>query len=57
MKPYSITTTANINDLPNEDGNYSYTIMKVDDTDIEPVTIWAVSFNEARDIFIKTFLK
>jgi hypothetical protein len=57
MKPYSITTTANINDLPNEDGNYSYTIMKVDDTDIEPVTIWAVSFNEATDIFIKTFLK
>jgi hypothetical protein len=57
MKPYSITTTANINDLPNEDGNYSYTIMKVDDTDIEPVTIWAVSFEEVRQIYFNNLNK
>lgn len=57
MNTNSITTTGNMNDLPNEDGNYEYTIIKVGNKDIEPITIWAVSFSEATDIFIKTFLK
>ena len=51
----SITTTANLNDLPNEDGKYPYTIIKVGDKEIEPVTIWAVSFDEARKTYLDSF--
>ena len=53
----SITTTANLNDLPNEDGKYPYTIIKVGDKEIEPVTIWAVSFEEVRQIYFNNLNK
>jgi hypothetical protein len=57
MNTNSIYITGNMNDLPNEDGNYPYTIIKVGDKDIEPVTIWAVSFNEVRQIYFNNLNK
>jgi hypothetical protein len=57
MNAYSITTTGNMNDLPNEDGNYEYTVIKVNNKYIEPVTIWAVSFNEVRQIYFNNLNK
>jgi hypothetical protein len=57
MNTNSITTTGNMNDLPNEDGNYAYTIIKVGDKDIEPITIWAVSFEEVRQIYFNNLNK
>ena len=57
MNAYSITTTGNMNDLPNEDGNYEYTVIKVNNKDIEPVIIWAVSFEEVRQIYFNNLNK
>jgi hypothetical protein len=55
MSSYSITSTWNINDLPNENGEYPYTIIKVGDKDITPTTVWAVSVNEAYSIFLQNY--
>ncbi len=57
MKPYSITSISNINDLPNEKGEYQYTIVKVDDNDVTPTIIWAVSFKDATAIYLSNLNK
>jgi hypothetical protein len=57
MNAYSIYITGNMNDLPNEDGNYPYTILKVNNKDIQPLTIWAVSFEEVRQIYFNNLNK
>jgi len=54
---YSITSTANMNDLPNEDGKYPYTITHIGNIEIEPIIVWAVSFNEAHEIYFNSISK
>jgi hypothetical protein len=50
MKLYSITQSFNINDLPNEDGKYPHTIIKIDNKDIEPFIVWADNVKEAIEL-------
>jgi hypothetical protein len=57
MSYYSITQSFNINDLPNEDGKYPHTIIKIGDKDIEPFIVWAENVNEARELAIKQLEK
>lgn len=52
MNTNSITQSFNINDLPNEDGKYPHTIMKIGDKDIEPFIVWAENVNEADELAI-----